>query len=93
MAPQINPDNYQEIRQIVVDAIEPLKEQLDRIYESLKDDYARKDVIEPQIDALRNEVKSLKEQVIGTPQKLLMYAGSLAALIWTLINIFQYLHK
>ncbi|GHO55534.1 YtxH domain-containing protein [Ktedonobacter robiniae] len=88
MSPQINPD-YQEIRQIVVDAIEPLKEQLDRIYESLKDDYARKDVVEPQIEHLREEVKNLKEQVVSTPQKLLMYVGSIAALIWTLYNILQ----
>jgi len=62
-------------------------EQLREIATALKEDYARKDVINPQIEALRNEVKNLKEQIISTPQKLLMYAGSIAALIWTLYNI------
>lgn len=86
MSPQNNTD-YQEIRQIVLDAIEPLKEQLDRIYDSLKDDYARKDVIEPKIRVLEDQIKELKDAQVSTPQKLLMYAGSLAALIWTVFQI------
>ena len=90
MSPQTNPD-YQEIRQIVLDAIEPIKEQLKDIAASLRNDYARKDVVEPRIEAIEEQMRELKQAQVTSPQKFLMYAGSLAALIWTLIEILTHL--
>ena len=86
MSPQIN-DNYSEIRQIIVDAIEPLKEQLREIAASLKEDYARKDVINPQLDALRKQLEDLQKQALSAPKRYLVYTCTIAGLISTILTI------
>ncbi len=89
MSPQIN--DYHEIRTIVVDAIEPLKEQLREIAASLKEEYARKDVVDPQLKDLRDDVKDLQNQQLTAPQRWLVYICTLAGLLLTLLNILSHI--
>ncbi len=91
MSPQIN--DYNEIRQIIVDAIEPLKDQLREIAMSLKEEYARKDVLDPQLKSLQEEVSNLKQQVLSAPQRYLLYVCSIAGLVLTLLNIMTHFPK
>lgn len=92
MSPQIN-DNYSEIRQIIVDAIEPLKEQLREIAASLKEDYARKDVINPQLDALRKQLEDLQKQALSAPKRYLVYICTIAGLISTILTIASHMPR
>lgn len=92
MSPQTNSD-YSEIRQIVLDAIEPLRDQLKEIAVSLKEEYARKDLMDTQLADLREKVNNLQSQVISAPQKLLLYICSIAGLVLTLLNIMTHFPK
>lgn len=89
--------NYSDIRQIINDAVEPIREQLDRIYESLITDFVRKDSIEPRIKALedrldiaKKEHEELEQHIMSTPQRYILYGSSIVGLILSLVSIFSH---
>lgn len=89
---QQNQTSYTEIRQIVVDAISPLKEQLDRIYESLGKEFVRKDVYDAQQTAFNADYTEFKNEMRGKSQRLLVSTASVLGLIVTIFTILQFLH-
>lgn len=93
------PAGYADIRQIVIDAVSPIKEQLDRLYDSLSKEFYRKDALEPQLQSLKEDLeelkqanKELKAQVLNTPQKIMLSLATLVGLALSILSLAQYIH-
>ncbi|GHO44508.1 hypothetical protein [Ktedonospora formicarum] len=92
MSPQIN--DYNDFRQIVQDVVSPLKDQLDRIYESLNNDFARKErveLLEKDLERERTERKQaqdkLEAQVMGTTQKIVLYITTGLSILISILSL------
>lgn len=89
---------YHEIRQIILDAIRPLQDQLDRIHQALSSEFVRKEAIEPRILELQRDLaeaqeqlKDLREQILSTPQRAIVMLASITSLILSLLSLLHLL--
>lgn len=92
------PGSYADIRQIVIDAVNPIKEQLDRIYDSLTHEFVRKDANDARITAMQEKITDLEKhcdeleaRIIGTPQRYLLFATGVISAIVSLVTLLTHL--
>lgn len=83
------------MRQIITDVVDPIKEQLNRIYDSLNNlskDFVRKDVYDAQQIAFGKDYEEFKTEMRGKSHRMLVTTASVLGLVMTVFTILQFLH-